>query len=315
MTTTEPTSRIVAVTDDRVKFPLRGWLGLALAALFWAINWSWSGLRTHWAFFPMWLGYCLTVDALVFRRTGTSLFARSWRKYVGLFIVSAPVWWLFEVLNLRTQNWAYPGADQFTPLQFDFWTTLSFTTVIPAVFGSAELIASFDFLRHIKRGPVIRKDKLTTVSFFVAGWLMLVLMLVWPKIFFPFLWLSLYFILEPINVWRGNRSLVQWTQEGDWRPVISLWLGVLLTAFFWEMWNYYSYPKWVYDVPWGGWFKVFEMPLLGYGGYLPFSLELYAIYNLLAGFVGQRTEYVRIAPPSVVDARRRRVDDAPEAVR
>ncbi len=72
---------------------------------------------------------------------------------------------------------------------------------------------------------------------------MLALMLIWPKIFFPFIWLSIYFILEPINVWLGNRSLAQWTAKGDWRPVIALWLGVLLTAFFWEMWNYYSYPK------------------------------------------------------------------------
>ena len=57
--------------------------------------------------------------------------------------------------------------------------------------------------------------------------------------------------------------------------MISLWLGVLLTAFFWEMWNYYSYPKWIYHVAWGDWLHVFEMPLLGYGD-LPFALELYA---------------------------------------
>jgi hypothetical protein len=202
---------------------------------------------------------------------------------------------LFEALNVRTQNWVYEGISSLTPLQYTFWTTLSFTTVIPAVFGSAELVASFAFVKRLGgHGPLIRPNKVTTISFFIAGWVMLAAMLTWPRLFFPFLWLSVYFILEPLNVWLGNRSLAEHTRHGDWRPVISLWLGVLLTAFFWEMWNFYAYPKWVYHVAWGGWLKVFEMPLLGYGGYLPFSLELYALYHLLAGLLGhKKTDYVR----------------------
>ena len=50
----------------RAKFLRHGWLGLALVAVFWILNWTLSGLRTHWGFFPLWLGYCLTVDALVY---------------------------------------------------------------------------------------------------------------------------------------------------------------------------------------------------------------------------------------------------------
>jgi hypothetical protein len=54
-------------------WPMHGWIGLALVLLFWILNWSLSGPRTHWGFFPLWLGYCLTVDALVFVRKGHSL--------------------------------------------------------------------------------------------------------------------------------------------------------------------------------------------------------------------------------------------------
>ena len=280
---------------EKIKFPLHGWLGLILAGLFWFLNWSLSGPRTNWGFFPMWLGYCLTVDGLVFWRTRTSLLTRSWRKYIGLFVISAPVWWLFEALNLRTQNWIYLGIDVFTPLQYAIWTTISFTTVIPAVFGSAEFVASFDFIKRLKGGPVIGTGKATTISFFIGGWVMLALVMVWPNVFFPFIWLSPYFIIEPLNIWLGHRSLADWTKMGEWRPVISLWLGVLMTGFFWEMWNYFSYPKWVYHVAWGGWLHIFEMPLLGYGGYLPFALELYAIYHLLVGMFGDKhTDYVRV---------------------
>ena len=286
-----------SVENEKSIVPLHGWLGLALVIIFWTLNWKLTGARTHWGFFPLWLGYCLVIDALVFWRTGTSLLMRSWRKYIGLFMVSAPVWWIFELLNIRTRNWAYIGAEGFSPLAYAFWTSLSFTTVIPAVFGSAELFASFDFLKRFKRGPVIGTDKRTTLIFFVVGWIMLALMLAWPGIFFLFIWLSLYFILEPINIWLGNRSLAYWTQKGDWRPVISLWLGVLLTAFVWEMWNYYSFPKWVYHVAWGDWLHVFEMPLLGYGGYLPFALELYALYHWISGLLGSKSnDFVQLTP-------------------
>jgi hypothetical protein len=281
----------------RAGFPAHGWFGLMLALFFWGVNWSWDGLRTQWAFFPMWLGYCLTVDGLVFWRTGTSLLTRDWRKYVGLFLISAPVWWAFEALNLRTQNWTYLGVAGFSSAQYAFWTTLSFSTVVPAVFGSSEFLASFDFIKRIHQGPFIGPDRRTTLAFFLAGWCMLGLLLIWPRIFFPFIWLSLYFIIEPLNVWLGNRSLADWTRNGDWRPVIALWLGVLMTAFFWEMWNYFSYPKWIYHVAWGGWMHVFEMPLLGYGGYLPFALELYAFYHLIVGIFGRgNTNYIQVDP-------------------
>jgi len=208
-----------------------------------------------------------------------------------LFVASAPVWWLFELANWRLQNWEYVGAQAFTPLQFWFWATINFSTVIPAVFGSAELMRSF--LPQQVRGPVIRPTPAITIGLFACGWLMLGLMIAWPAIFFPFVWFSIYFILEPVNIWLGHRSLAEWIKSGNWQPVLSFCLGVLLTAFFWEMWNYLSYPKWVYHVPWGNWFHIFEMPLLGYGGYLPFALELFAMYHLLTGLTGdKKTDYV-----------------------
>jgi hypothetical protein len=278
-------------------FPLYGWIGLVLVLGFWAANWGLSGHRTQWAFFPLWLGYCLAVDALVRVRTGTSLLSRGTRRYLGLFLVSAPAWWLFEIINLRTQNWIYIGADAFAPPAYAFWTTLSFATVLPAVLESAELAASMGFVQRLPRGFKLVPSRLMTAMFFVAGSVMLALLLIWPTHFFPFAWLSIYFILEPVNVWLGNRNLAEWTRRPDWRPVYALWLGVLLTAWFWEMWNFLSFPKWTYSIPWTAGPRLFEMPLLGYGGYLPFALELYALYHLALGFLGERrSDYVHIAP-------------------
>jgi hypothetical protein len=288
-------NHVLTREKSRRSLPLYGWIGLALIAVFWILNWFLEGLRTQWAFFPLWLGYCLSVDGLVYLRKGTSLLTRGWRRYVGLFLVSAPVWWIFEAMNARLHNWIYRGSEFFTSAEYFFWATLSFTTVIPAVFGTSEFIGSFDFVKRFRQGPKVGSDQLTTTAFFLSGLAMLAVMMIWPKIFFPFAWLSVFFILEPINIWLGNRSVTEWTRDRDWRTIGALWIGVLVTALFWEMWNFFSYPKWVYNVPWGNCCHIFEMPLLGYGGYLPFSLELFAVYHFMAGLFGEkRTDYVQV---------------------
>ena len=87
-----------------------------LVAVCWPLNWVLPGARTSYLFFPLWLGYILIIDALVQRRTGNSLWSRSRKNFVLLFFISAPVWWLFELINLRTGNWEYTGRDLFSPL-------------------------------------------------------------------------------------------------------------------------------------------------------------------------------------------------------
>lgn len=268
-------------------WPLHGWLGLGLVAVFWSLNWSLSGLRTQWAFFPMWLGYCLTVDALVLRRKGSSMLSRGLAGYVILFFISAPGWWLFELLNLRTQNWVYDGAEHFTRLEYFLLCSLSFSTVMPAVFGTAELIATFPWMRRFERGPETGPTRKVLLALFLAGWVMLVLLLLWPRYCFPFLWASIFLILEPVNVTLGYGSLLRHTERGDWRPVVALSVGGVICGLFWEMWNYWSYPKWVYHVPLVGFLHVFEMPLLGYLGYIVFPWELQALCHLIVGTFGQ----------------------------
>jgi hypothetical protein len=286
------------IRKQALLFPAHGWLGAALVALFWTLNWTLEGLRTQWAFFPLWLGYSLTVDAWVLRRKGSSLLARDRGAYARLFAISAAAWWLFEALNRRTQNWTYLGRGSFTGLQYVLLATFSFSTVMPAVFGTAELVSTFKWLERIGRGPAIAPTPATTRGFFLAGLAMLAALLLWPRTFFPFLWLSVYFILEPLNVWLKHRSLAEYTAVGDWRPILALWVGCLICGFFWEMWNYYSYPKWVYSVPLLDFARVFEMPLLGYGGYIPFSLELFALYHFVTGWSGQERNrcFIQVSP-------------------
>jgi len=286
-------------TKSQMKsWSVHGWIGLGLIIIYWYVNWALSGLRTHLAFFPMWLGYCLTVDALVLRRKGSSMLTRRPVAYIKLFIFSAPAWWLFELINWRTQNWFYVGKADFTDFQYAVLASLSFSTVMPAVFGTAELVSTFSWIRRINSWKKIVPTRGAMLGFFVAGWVMLALLLLWPLYFFPFVWGAVFLILEPLNVWLKNRSLTHYTTDGDWRPILSLAIGCLICGFFWEMWNYYAYPKWIYEVPFVGFLKVFEMPILGYLGYIPFSLELFALYHLVTGILKQKEhqDFIRLAP-------------------
>src|SRR6476646_930550 len=99
-------------------WPVRGWIGLILLAVCWPLNWTLPGVRTAYLFFPLWLGYILLIDALVWIRIGNSIWTRSHKSFVLLFCLSVPAWWLFELINWRTANWEYLGRELFSPLQF-----------------------------------------------------------------------------------------------------------------------------------------------------------------------------------------------------
>ena len=271
------------------------WAGLFLVAVVWPLNWLLPGLRTHLLFFPLWLGYSLAVDGLVYLRRGTSLLRRNPRAYAGLFLASAPVWWLFELINLHTQNWTYPGIELVEPFWRAVLKTLSFSTVVPAVFGTAELVSTWGRLKRLGAGPVVPPTRPVFFAFLLAGVTTMALLLLWPCVFLPFVWLSLYFMLAAVNGLLGFRTLGAYTGYGDWRPPLALMLGALVCGFFWEFWNFWAYPRWVYHVPPFDFLHIFEMPLLGYGGYLPFGLELFALYHLIVGVLQQHhlNDYVQ----------------------
>ena len=210
-------------------WPLRGTIGLVLVAVFWTLNWSLEGLRTHWGFFPLWLGYCLTVDAWTYKRSGTSLWTRSHGHYAGLFLVSAPTWWLFEAINSRTGNWIYEGRAAFSDLEYLLWASLSFSTVIPAVFGTAEWFATFRIVQALPTAGRIGMRRGMRAGLVVAGVAMLALALAWPRYFFPLVWLSLFFMVDPINDALGRRSLFRAIATGNWRPVCcaGFWMSGL----------------------------------------------------------------------------------------
>ena len=55
--------------------------------------------------------------------------------------------------------------------------------------------------------------------FIGPGVLTFAMLLLWPRYFFPLVWLSLFLIIDPMNDAMGRRSLLRQAARGDWRPL------------------------------------------------------------------------------------------------
>jgi len=262
---------------QRYLLPYRGLLGLLLIAIAWPL----SQQIGQNLFFPLWLGFILLVDGLVLRRTGTSLVVRSPKIMVVMFRA-------FEGINEITQNWVYvtPTEEDSGGLVGVIEASLSYSTVIPAVFEVSELIGSFGFIKRFARLPslVLSRPQIILAGVFGLG--SLVTMLIWPAYLFPMTWLCLFFIFDPINNLAGRPSIIAQVKNGDYRTVVAFALGALVCGFFWEMWNKDASVSWEYNIGYLDFARIFQMPLLGYSGYLPFGLETYAVFHFVAGLLG-----------------------------
>ncbi|MDQ6908636.1 MAG: hypothetical protein M3176_17575 [Chloroflexota bacterium] len=270
-------------------------IGATLNAVSWVSAWTHIGPLTHYSFFPLWLGFILIVDALTEARSGTSLWRRNHGGFLALFVVSAPFWWYFERLNRYVGNWHYLTHRHYGPAAYVLWASLAFSTVVPAVLAVAELLGTFGF-RDDPAQPPSRLPMRVGVAITAIGVGTLALSLLFPRQCFPFLWLSPLLILDPINDRFGEPSVIGLLRARSYRTITRLMAAGLICGFFWEMWNYWSLPKWYYTVPFVGFGKVFEMPILGYGGYLPFALEIFAVYH----FARLLTRRLRLFAPDFV---------------
>lgn len=264
-------------------FPWWGWLGAALTALSWVLAWNrftWFEPLQPFTFTPLWLGYILLINAWTFCRTGRCAMLDRPRYFPWLFPLSSAFWWFFEYLNRFVQNWYYIGAQELTPLEYFLHATVPFSTVLPAVLGTTELLASYPW---ISAGlEQFRPIQSTDVK--IGGWVIFLLsgagligIGIWPSYLFPLVWVAPLLLITSLQAVASEESIFSSMARGGWK---SLWLpalAALVCGFFWEMWNYKSLSHWEYAVPFVHRFQIFEMPLLGYAGYLPFGLECMAV--------------------------------------
>jgi hypothetical protein len=265
----------------RASFAWYGWAGLGLLAVSWALNWTLDGLRTYWCYIPLWWGLALTIDALCLRFRGTSMLHRSRGSYARLAILSIPAWLVFEVFNQYVaRDWLFSSGNLFLQYPQGVLGALALSAVMPVIFGSAELISALPGRRWEGHRP-FRLDGRANLAIFLVGSALLAAVLIWPHHLFALIWLALTFLFEAANIRLGRPSLLLSAARGDWGPALHLGFGGLVAGFFSELWNYYSLPKWYYDVPFWNVYHIFELPLVGYLVFLTVGWELYALYQLV----------------------------------
>ena len=259
-------------------FPWWGWGGLLCGLVAWVLAWTrmpWFSVMQPHTFPMLWGAFIVVVNGLTLRRTGACLMTANPVGFIVLFPASAGFWWFFEYLNRFVQNWLYTGAD-YPPLTYFLLATLSFATVLPAVLSVREWLWSFPGVQCMLRGqrlPTRFATARAARGYLVAAGLGMLLAGAAPDFGFPFLWLSPLMIILALQLMRGHCALIGEMCAGAWQRVAAAALAGLLCGFFWEMWNFYSLARWSYTVPFVDRFHLFEMPLLGYAGYLPFGLE------------------------------------------
>jgi len=277
-----------ATPPNALPFPWWGWGGVLFTITAWILAWTrfpWlSDFQAH-TFTPLWIGYIITINALTYHRSGRCMLRNRPYSFLLLFPVSAGFWWFFEYLNRFVQNWYYVGPV-LGSWEYFWYATLPFSTVLPAVIGTRDWLLSFSWTqRHfqaffpirISRPQVVAWPVLLGLGVGLAG------IGIWPNYLFPLVWVSPLLIIISLQTIFREPHLFSPLTHGDWRDIFSSAMSALLCGLFWEMWNAHSLAKWKYNIPFVHGFEVFEMPVLGYAGYLPFGLVCVVIGRIVLG--------------------------------
>ena len=261
------------------RIALYGWIGLAVILA--AELLLHLGIRPIPSFFTpiVWTGYILFVDGLIGALQGRSLIRDRPGEFLLLLPLSLVFWLIFEIYNSRMQNWHYIGLPE-NILVRSLGYIWSFATILPAVLLTARLMELVIGPRE--RVPAIRAGPAVQWTLVVLGSIFLLVPILVPastaRYLIILIWLGFILLLEPTNYRRGGWSLLRDGEGGKAGRLLALCASGLICGLLWEFWNYWAGTKWIYTVPLPLGPKLFEMPLGGYLGFIPFAVECHVMY-------------------------------------
>ena len=231
-----------------------------------------------WYYCLAWWPLLLTVDSLNFRLTGDSPLARGAGPFLLKALVSVSLWLLFELFNLRLQNWSYHSLPE---SHWERWLgySIAFASVIPAIAEFSLLTKHFiPRIRGLRKPIVITPAALAGSA--VLGISFLGLNLLWPGLFFPLVWLGFIFLVDPVNYRTGRPSLWRDLESGKMDRLVHWGLAGLVMGGLWEFLNFWAGGHWRYSLPYLDFGRIFQMPVFGYLGFIPFALEVFVLWQL-----------------------------------
>lgn len=271
-------------TLNKFAFPVWGYLSLMALLASWIVAWTrlplFSVFQEH-TFILLWGSYILLGNALLIYRNGSSPLTHQSAAFIYSFPISALFWWIFEYLNRFAQNWHYLNFEQFSPLDYTIFASLSFSTVLPSLWVTKEIVESvIDIQRKHTNHKTCRLPYSCVINLAALVCSISLLLLPFsPDLVFAFLWVA-----PPVLIiWAHNvfetKHPAQHLQLYSSTQLLYWALAGLTCGFFWELWNMYSLAKWIYLIPYVQGFHIFEMPAIGYAGYIPFGILAGMIIN------------------------------------
>jgi hypothetical protein len=221
-----------------------------------------------------WWSYIAMVDAALALRRKHFLILN--RGLPFLLVISAAFWCIFELINVRIQNWYYINIPPMRLIRFAGFL-FAYGTVIPGIYVTKEAFSAL--LGSIRVRPLSRK--FNPASCVGLGVLLLALLILFPSQLFFLAWVFLIPIFEGYNYARGRWCFTRDLEQGKAGNLVSSLLSGLACGLLWEAWNYWAISKWVYSVPFFESLKLFEMPIPGYFGFVFFSLETILAVNFI----------------------------------
>lgn len=225
----------------------------------------------------VWSGYILLLDGINKLRNGRSLIIDDTRNFLFMLPLSIGLWYIFEFYNLFLHNWHYVNLPRNRAIRYSgyFW---SFATIWPAIFETYGLLKGLRLFKNVRVKPY----RLSSPAFrilVITGAVFVIVPIVFPSRYWaPIVWTGFIFLLDPINYRLGLPSILRQWESGSLAGLIRLFASGFICGALWEFWNYWAGSKWIYTIPYWGEVKVFEMPVVGYLGFLPFAVEVFVMY-------------------------------------
>jgi hypothetical protein len=219
----------------------------------------------------MWWGLLLVLDAVNAARWKESPMRRDGRRFIAITIPLSVLYWvLYEYLNFVFPQWRYEGFLPGTAVQIVF-AFVSFATVIPILVEFQWLLIGPD-VDCIVPDSLVRAARRWRYSVAAFG-VFLLLLPTWCTSF----WLNQSAWIAPavaLLPWIGTGS-----DKASARGSYVLPVAALLSGFTWELMNHWALTKWAYTIH-PEWPRLFQMPFLGYLGFIPFGYSTLALYSV-----------------------------------